>query len=202
MVDTPCQFARRAFTAASNRIRVARWIGEQAVTLARRELVSAFHAGAVRSPSATGRSDAVEPSGVVEPSTNGLFESSADVAGVATVAGGLAPSDDSSVVAALLEDMAVDASTPPGGIADTSTAAPATDRLATGARIGAEPDDAADGLGSGLPPFEGYDTLPAAHIVQRLGRLAAEDLAIVRAYELDHRARRTVVAKVDQLLDA
>ena len=118
MVDTPCQFARRAFTAASNRIRVARWIGEQAVTLARRELVSAFQAGAVRSPSANGAS------GAVEPSTNGLFESAADGAGPASATGGVAPGDDPSVVAALLDDMAVDPSTRADGIADASTVAP------------------------------------------------------------------------------
>jgi len=49
-------------------------------------------------------------------------------------------------------------------------------------------------------PFDGYDTFPASHIVQRLGRLPHSELHLVRAYETAHRGRRTVLAKVDQLL--
>lgn len=51
-------------------------------------------------------------------------------------------------------------------------------------------------------PFDGYDTLPAAHVVQRLRRLDAGELSAVRAYEVATRNRRTIIAKVDQLLDA
>lgn len=50
------------------------------------------------------------------------------------------------------------------------------------------------------PPFEGYDTLPAAHVVQRLPRLGMAELHAVRAYEAGHRGRRTILAKVDQLV--
>ncbi len=49
-------------------------------------------------------------------------------------------------------------------------------------------------------PFDGYDTLPAAHVVQRLRRLDADALAGVRDYETATRNRRTIIAKVDQLL--
>jgi hypothetical protein len=201
MGDTPCELVRRAFTAASNRVRVARWIGEQAIMFARRELVGAFHAGAVVQPSSAART--VAPSA---PPTG------------STKAGRAA--DDSSVGAPSLDDLPAalprvehpvhdrpPVEDPPGGpspVTDGVVGTLAVKRRngrsdARAAAVAAPPDDA---LGSGLPPFEGYDTLPAAHIVQRLARLTAVDLAIVRAYELDHRARRTVVAKVDQLLDA
>lgn len=49
-------------------------------------------------------------------------------------------------------------------------------------------------------PFEGYDSLPASALVQRLVRLPHSELHLVRAYETAHRGRRTVLAKVDALL--
>jgi hypothetical protein len=49
-------------------------------------------------------------------------------------------------------------------------------------------------------PFDGYASMPAAHIVQRLARLPHSELHLVRAYETANRRRRTVLAKVDQLL--
>ncbi len=53
-----------------------------------------------------------------------------------------------------------------------------------------------------VAPFEGYDTLPASHIVSRLRRMTPGELGGARAYEATHRNRRTILAKVDQLLDA
>jgi hypothetical protein len=50
------------------------------------------------------------------------------------------------------------------------------------------------------PPFEGYDQLAAAQIVQLLGRLPHGELHLVREFETTHRQRRTVLAKIDQLL--
>ncbi len=48
-------------------------------------------------------------------------------------------------------------------------------------------------------PFEGYDELPASEIVQRLNRSSAAERRRVVAYETRHRARRTILAKADQL---
>ena len=48
-------------------------------------------------------------------------------------------------------------------------------------------------------PFEGYDTMAAAHIVQQLRRMSGAELAAVEAYEQQHRNRRTVLAKIDQI---
>jgi len=51
-------------------------------------------------------------------------------------------------------------------------------------------------------PFHGYDALPASELVQLLFRLTTAELELVRSYESVTRARRTVLAKVDQLLGA
>ena len=52
------------------------------------------------------------------------------------------------------------------------------------------------------PPFEGYDELPADRLVQLLSKFPAAELAIIRMYEQKQRGRRTVLAKIDQLIDA
>lgn len=45
----------------------------------------------------------------------------------------------------------------------------------------------------------GYDTLAASQVVSRLGALDADELAAVRSYEEQHRGRRTILARIDQL---
>lgn len=64
------------------------------------------------------------------------------------------------------------------------------------------PDDAAAAVTapeSAPLPFDGYDTMAAAHIVQQLRRMARAELDAVEAYEQQHRNRRTVLAKIDQI---
>jgi hypothetical protein len=51
--------------------------------------------------------------------------------------------------------------------------------------------------GLGIP---GYDSLSASQVVQRLAGLTGEELVAVGAYETAHRARRTVMTRVNQLL--
>jgi len=48
-------------------------------------------------------------------------------------------------------------------------------------------------------PFDGYDTMAASHIVQQLRSMTPSELAVVEAYEVRHRNRRTVLAKVAQM---
>jgi hypothetical protein len=48
-------------------------------------------------------------------------------------------------------------------------------------------------------PIRGYDQLAASQVVARLDGLSRSDLDTVEAYELAHRARRTVLAKIAQL---
>ena len=47
--------------------------------------------------------------------------------------------------------------------------------------------------------IDDYDTLAAAHIVQRLSSLSAAQLGQIRAYEQANRARRTILGKIAQL---
>lgn len=67
--------------------------------------------------------------------------------------------------------------------------------LAPGSLGPVVPDPAATEL-----PFEGYDALSAAEIVKLLAQLPAVELEMVRDFEVANRARRTVLAKLDQLL--
>jgi hypothetical protein len=47
----------------------------------------------------------------------------------------------------------------------------------------------------------GFDTLSASQVVQRLDGLGRSELVAVRAYETSRRGRRTILSRVDQLLD-
>ncbi len=49
-------------------------------------------------------------------------------------------------------------------------------------------------------PIPGYELLPAAEIVARLPGLTRRELDAVRDYEVAHRARRTVLTRIGQLL--
>lgn len=62
--------------------------------------------------------------------------------------------------------------------------------------------DATDSEAPTPPPFDGYDELPAERLVQLLSKFPASELAIIRLYEQKQRGRRTVLAKIDQLIDA
>jgi hypothetical protein len=47
----------------------------------------------------------------------------------------------------------------------------------------------------------GFDTLSASQVVQRLDGLNRTELVATRAYEISTRGRRTILSRVDQLLD-
>lgn len=176
-----CAFVQRTITAAMNRVRVARWIGEQAVTYGRREIIKAFEAGA-HTP---GPGDEPPDAAVV---SDQLPTAAAQAAAV--------PVGDNRPAQPISPALADELATLTLTLDDTSTT------LHVGLDLGVTSTLLATRSADGVPPFDGYDTLPAAHIVQRLARLTPVELAAVRAYELGHRGRRTVVAKVDQLLDA
>ena len=55
-------------------------------------------------------------------------------------------------------------------------------------------------MNAARPAIPDYETLAAAEIVARLAGLTPSELAGVRSYEAAHRARRTVLAKIAQLL--
>jgi hypothetical protein len=53
----------------------------------------------------------------------------------------------------------------------------------------------------GTLSIPGFDTLSASQVVQRLDGLNRTELVSVRAYESQTRGRRTILSRVDQLLD-
>ncbi len=53
----------------------------------------------------------------------------------------------------------------------------------------------------GTLAIPGFDTLSASQVVQRLDGLTRSELVSVRAYETASRRRRTILSRVDQLLD-
>ena len=73
-----------------------------------------------------------------------------------------------------------------------ATAHPTT---TNGSGGGADADMAAANLA-----IPGYDSLAASQVVERLIGLDAAELLAVRAYETEHRNRRTIVGKIDQLV--
>jgi len=100
---------------------------------------------------------------------------------------------------------------------DARTARPAPAASAPANGHGRGPDAAsATGFRSGPPPtpaetrpapsadvselaIPGYDTLSASQVVPRLEGLLPEELDAVRLYEEAHRARKTVLTRIDQL---
>jgi hypothetical protein len=49
-------------------------------------------------------------------------------------------------------------------------------------------------------PIDEYESLAASQVVARLPSLTPGELGVVRRFEADHRGRRTVLGKIDQLL--
>jgi hypothetical protein len=72
----------------------------------------------------------------------------------------------------------------------------------------AEPADQVRGASVSAPtgapsaadlPIAGYESLPALNVVQRLATLHPDEVELVRQFEQANRARRTILAKIDQL---
>lgn len=55
------------------------------------------------------------------------------------------------------------------------------------------------GPGAEELPIAAYDALSASQVVEHLDGLGADDLAAVRAYETNHRGRRTILGRIEQL---
>jgi hypothetical protein len=84
------------------------------------------------------------------------------------------------------------APTPSGPSRPDSGAAPTTPVSARVTTTTAPP-------GSDSLPIPGYDLLSATQVIERLEGLAPPDLLAIRAYEITHRARTTILGKISQL---
>jgi hypothetical protein len=67
-----------------------------------------------------------------------------------------------------------------------------------------ERDVSSDEAGVDVPvaaslPISDYESLPAINVVERLRSMSADEIEAVRRFEVAHRARRTILAKIDQL---
>jgi hypothetical protein len=92
-------------------------------------------------------------------------------------------------------DLAKEAEQAPSGT--RSPAPPPTEPAAGGATVGEVNASAAPKAATlGIPD---YDELSASQVVERLDGLQTGELDAVRAYEEAHRARRTILFKIEQL---
>ncbi|HVB93240.1 MAG TPA: hypothetical protein VND67_02895 [Acidimicrobiales bacterium] len=84
---------------------------------------------------------------------------------------------------------------PPSGGVDASAPAPAPS-TATSPRSTNGHVPSASSLA-----IPGFDTLSASQVVQRLDGLSRGELVSARAYEAGNRGRRTILSRIDQLLE-
>jgi hypothetical protein len=78
--------------------------------------------------------------------------------------------------------------------AEAPTSAPAAPQAPQAAPQATEPGPAVDDLA-----ITDYDSLSASHVVTRLPGLTGGELEAVRAYEVAHRGRKTILNKIAQL---
>jgi hypothetical protein len=92
---------------------------------------------------------------------------------------------------------------PPAAPAAGAPAAPAASARPAEPTVAAAPPTAASAHaasnGAATLAIPGYDALSASQVVERLAGLEHDELAAVRGYEAEHRNRRTILGKIDQL---
>ena len=100
------------------------------------------------------------------------------------------------VLARSLFDLATRGPARPDPIPATTVTAATTEPVVI------EADLAASAPPSGAPDLaiEEYESLAASQVVARLPSLTPTELEAVRRFETDHRGRRTVLGRIDQLL--
>lgn len=72
----------------------------------------------------------------------------------------------------------------------------------TGSPSASRPFDEPAGVDVAGLAIPGYDTLSASQVVPRLEGLSTEEMEAIRRYEESHRARKTVLTRIDQLGNA
>lgn len=83
-----------------------------------------------------------------------------------------------------------------------ATSTPSTETAATNQPAPGAPaasNGASAPVGMSDLPIPGYDLLSATQVIERLEGLARPELLAVKAYELAHRARTTILGKIAQL---
>lgn len=81
-----------------------------------------------------------------------------------------------------------------------SAAAGSSGSAAAGtAAAAAQAPTAQSGAGAADLAIPSYDSLAASQVIPRLESLSPDELSAVARYELDHRARKTILGKISQL---
>lgn len=84
---------------------------------------------------------------------------------------------------------------------DASVEAPSHDHGLVAVPAPAAPDvvDTVDPPSAATLPISDYESLAAIHVVERLRSMSSDEIELIRRFELAHRSRRTILAKIDQL---
>ena len=176
----------------------ARAVGEFAVTAGGQELKRRSSARARPSGGPTGTGAAGRP----RPAADGARPARAGTTRLRTI-----PYPEDRQPTAPPAATAPATPTAPTGPATTSPAEPtAPAAAATGVPTAASPVAPQAPVDAHVPEvaslaIPAFDTLSASQVVQRLDGLSRAELVAVRAYETSTRGRRTILSRVDQLLD-
>jgi hypothetical protein len=160
--------------ALENRIQLARFIGQLAVQTGQRELQKRIEQQREARQAASIADGAAGSAASADSPAGTPADSPADTAG-----------DDASATAV---DTVADSRSEGS---DTAAGVPARSDLE--ASLAASVPAAAE------LPISDYESLPAINVVDRLRSMSPDEIELVRRFEQAHRARRTILAKIDQL---
>jgi uncharacterized protein YdbL (DUF1318 family) len=93
------------------------------------------------------------------------------------------------------------ADTPAGAVGhDLVAAEPAVERVEPVEPVApVEPVEPVAPPAADMLPISDYESLAAIHVVERLRSMSSDEIELIRRFEVAHRSRRTILAKIDQL---
>jgi hypothetical protein len=103
--------------------------------------------------------------------------------------------------AAKPEQMAESEQAPDHTPADTPAGAVVHDLVAAEPPVTppVEPVEPVEPPTADMLPISDYESLAAIHVVERLRSMSSDEIELIRRFEVAHRSRRTILAKIDQL---
>jgi hypothetical protein len=92
------------------------------------------------------------------------------------------------------------ADTPAGKVGHDLVAAERVERVEPVEPVApVEPVEPVEPLAADMLPISDYESLAAIHVVERLRSMSSDEIELIRRFEVAHRSRRTILAKIDQL---
>jgi hypothetical protein len=89
------------------------------------------------------------------------------------------------------------ADTPAGKVGHDLVAAERVERVEPVEPVA--PVEPVEPLAADMLPISDYESLAAIHVVERLRSMSSDEIELIRRFEVAHRSRRTILAKIDQL---